>query len=210
MRAYLYVLDTLADWEVGYLTAELHSGRYLDPGRGKVELVRIGATSESVTTMGGLRIVPEACFADIAFAAGDLLLLPGADTWQERAHGAMLTALPSLLEAGVVVAAICGATTALASAGILDHRDHTSNDASFLRMFSPGYHGAERYQERPVVVDGTLITASGLAPLEFAEAVFRTTGVMRRVTLDAWYQLHKTGAPRFFHALMESMAAGAG
>ena len=210
MRAYLYVLDTLADWEVGYLTAELHSGRYLDPEQGGVVLARIGATVAPVTTMGGMRIAPEACFADVTFAAGDLLLLPGADTWQDGTHGAMLAALPSLLEAGVVVAAICGATTALASAGILDHRDHTSNDATFLRMFSPGYHGADRYQERPAVVDGTLITASGLAPLEFAEAVFRTTGVMRPATLGAWYQLHKTGAPGFFHALMESMAAGAG
>lgn len=28
-RIYLYVLDTLADWEPGYILAELHSGRYL-------------------------------------------------------------------------------------------------------------------------------------------------------------------------------------
>ena len=25
---YVYVLDTLADWEIGYVTAELHSGRF--------------------------------------------------------------------------------------------------------------------------------------------------------------------------------------
>lgn len=25
---YLYVLDTMADWEAGYVIAELHSGRY--------------------------------------------------------------------------------------------------------------------------------------------------------------------------------------
>jgi len=30
MKAYLYILNTLADWEIGYLTAELNSGRYLD------------------------------------------------------------------------------------------------------------------------------------------------------------------------------------
>ena len=31
--AYLYVLDTLADWEPGFLTAELNSGRYFaEPG----------------------------------------------------------------------------------------------------------------------------------------------------------------------------------
>lgn len=26
---YVYVLDTLADWELGYITSELHSGRFL-------------------------------------------------------------------------------------------------------------------------------------------------------------------------------------
>ena len=26
---YVYVLDTLADWELGYVTAELNSGRFL-------------------------------------------------------------------------------------------------------------------------------------------------------------------------------------
>lgn len=25
---YIYVLDTLADWELGYVTAELNSGRF--------------------------------------------------------------------------------------------------------------------------------------------------------------------------------------
>ena len=25
---YVYVLDTLADWELGYVTAEVHSGRF--------------------------------------------------------------------------------------------------------------------------------------------------------------------------------------
>ena len=25
---YVYVLDTLADWELGYITSELHSGRF--------------------------------------------------------------------------------------------------------------------------------------------------------------------------------------
>ncbi|WP_274542687.1 hypothetical protein [Aminivibrio pyruvatiphilus] len=29
MKAYLDVLDSLADREIGYITAELHSGRFL-------------------------------------------------------------------------------------------------------------------------------------------------------------------------------------
>lgn len=29
---YLYVFDTMADWEIGYVTAELKSGRYYKRG----------------------------------------------------------------------------------------------------------------------------------------------------------------------------------
>lgn len=29
---YLYVFDTMSDWEIGYLTAELNSGRYFKKG----------------------------------------------------------------------------------------------------------------------------------------------------------------------------------
>lgn len=204
MKAYLYVLDTLADWEIGYLAAELHSGRFLADG--PVPLHRIGAATAPVTSMGGTALTPEASFAEIGFAAGDCLILPGADTWLDGSHGALLAALPALLDAGVVVAAICGATFALAAAGILDRRHHTSNDCSLLQYVAPGYAGAAYYREETVVTDGPLITAGGFAPLEFAHAVFRRTGVMRPAVLDAWYRLHATREPRCYHALMAALA----
>lgn len=34
---YLYVFDTMADWEIGYLTAELNSGRYYKKGAGPIK-----------------------------------------------------------------------------------------------------------------------------------------------------------------------------
>ena len=33
MTIYIYALDTLADWELGYVTAELNSGRFFRAGR---------------------------------------------------------------------------------------------------------------------------------------------------------------------------------
>ena len=35
---YVYVLDTLADWELGYVTAELNSGRFFRKGAQRVSL----------------------------------------------------------------------------------------------------------------------------------------------------------------------------
>ena len=69
MTAYVYAMDTLADWEIGHVTAELHSGQFF-----KVD-------------------APE----------------------------------------------VCGKTVALAGAGLLDDRPHTSNGEGFLDMMCPGY-----------------------------------------------------------------------
>ena len=203
-RCYLYVLNTLADWEIGHITAELKSGRYMRPDR-TLELVTIGNTRDAVKTMGGFSITPDMTVEEAGFREGDVLILPGGDTWAEKDNGRVLDLLPALLEKKILVAAICGATAALAERGILDKRRHTSNDKEFLKMFCPGYRGSEHYVETAVAVDDNLITASGLAPLEFSYEIFRKTNVMKTDTLEAWYGLFRTREPQYFYSLMESL-----
>ena len=57
---YVYVLDTLADWEIGYVTAELNSGRYFKKGAERVSLKYVGCSEKAVTTMGGVTNAVEA------------------------------------------------------------------------------------------------------------------------------------------------------
>ena len=204
MNIYLYVLDTVSDWEIGYLTAELYSRRFLDRSV-NFAFTKISASGKSVTSMGGIGIVPDCALADVRFAAGDVLILPGADTWMSEEHKTVLDMVPGLLESGTTVAAICGATIALAGRGFLNGRKHTSNDKGFLVSMFPGY-SAENYMDLPAVTDGNLITATGLAPLEFSYEVFRKAGVMKAETAEAWFGLHKTRTPECFFALMNSVA----
>ena len=206
MNIYLYVLDTLADWEIGYLTAELNSRRFLDPSAA-FSLKKISASANPVTTMGGITIVPDCALADVRFAAGDVLILPGADTWMNDEHRLVLAMVPALLDTGTTVAAICGATIALAACGVLNSRRHTSNDKGFLVSQFPQY-SAENFIELPAVIDGNLITATGLAPLEFSYEVLRKAGVMKAETAEAWFGLHKTRTPETFFALMNSISKG--
>jgi putative intracellular protease/amidase len=207
MNAYLYVLNTLADWEVGYITAELNSGRFLDPTKPSPTLMKIGNTLAPITTMGGMTITPEVSINNVLFHEGDLLILPGADTWLEDANTKILEIVSDLLQNNVIIAAICGATIALAHSGLLNQRYHTSNDKALLTMMCPDYAGEAYYVNQPVVTDQNVITASGLAPLDFSYEVFKHTQVMRPDTLEAWYQLYTTKEPRFFFALMESLNA---
>jgi len=155
--------------------------------------------------MGGVHLTPEILIRDIHPVLGDVLVLPGADTWLDTAQVSPLKVAGRLLDEGILVAAICGATLGLANAGLLDKRPHTSNDPAALKMFCPDYRGEKYYVNEPAVTAGNLITASGLAPVEYAYHIFRSLDVMAPATLEAWHGLFTTRQPEYFHALMGSL-----
>ena len=103
---------------------------------------------------------------------------------------------------GTTVCAICGATAALAGAGLLDNRPHTSNGPGFLEMFAPGYQGQDFYVDQPSVADDNLITAGSTGGLLWAKQIIERLGVFQADTLDAWYAYFNTGKPEHFYALM--------
>ncbi|SMP63802.1 type 1 glutamine amidotransferase family protein [Anoxynatronum buryatiense] len=203
-KGYIYVLDTLADWEIGFITAELNSGRYFAENT-KFELIMIGNSLKPIKTMGGITITPDMDINQVIFKEGDLLVLPGADTWMDEKNKNILEMVSNVINQKVIVAAICGATAALAQNGLLDNRKHTSNDKDYLKMSCPGYAGSHHYINAATVVDDNVITATGLAPLEFAYEVFKKIKVMKSDTVEAWYHLYQTRESRYFYSLMESM-----
>ena len=205
MKVYIYILNTLADWEISYLTAELNSGRYLDKTKPSVELIKIGNTTEPIKTMGGIIFSPDESIDNIRFKEDDLLILPGADTWMEEENKKIIDIVSGIINEKVIIAAICGATFALANKGILNNRNHTSNDMEVLKMFCPEYTGENFYLNQPAVTDDNLITASGITPFEFSYEVLKRINVMKAETLKAWYQLYKTNESKYFYTLMESL-----
>lgn len=207
---YVYVLDTLADWELGYVTAELHSGRFFKEGAPRVSLKTAGHSKEPIHTMGGLTIVPDCLVDDIEVSETSVLLLSGANTWNDPKHRAVMEKASEFLAAGATVGAICGATAALASLGLLDRRPHTSNGPGFLEMVSPGYQGQNFYLDKPSVADRNLITAGSAGALLWAKQIIRHLGVFGTDTLESWYEYFSTGKPEHFFALMGSLPSGNG
>jgi len=203
---YLYVFDTMSDWEIGYLTAELNSGRYFSQGIAPLKIATIGIERTPVTTMGGLKIIPDLKVDECSLESIAALILPGGNTWTEAVHAPILNMADACLQEGIVVGAICGATMGLAQAGLLNKRWHTSNDLSYLKMVCPSYQGGEYYKEESAVTDGSLVTASGVAPLEFSVHVLKVLDVFTPKTLAAWYQLNKTQESKYFYELMESLS----
>ena len=194
-NVYLYVFDTMADWEASFAIAGINNPRFQKhPGRYRV--VTVGATREPITTMGGLRLVPDICLGELNPDRAAMLILPGGDTWESGANRNAIDLARVFFVESVPIAAICGATQALACAGMLDDFHHTSNSREYLA--ATGYRGGKFYCDVPAITDEGVITASGTAPLEFAREIFRTLDLYSESSLEAWYALFKFGdASRF-------------
>ena len=95
-KVYLYVFDTMSDWEASYLIAELNSGRYFKKGLAPLEVITVGIDSNPVTTMGGLKILPSISIDECMLKSADVLILPGGNTWTEAIHEPMLKKLLKL------------------------------------------------------------------------------------------------------------------
>jgi putative intracellular protease/amidase len=203
MNVFLYVLDTLADWEISSLIAEINSGRYLKKSIEKPQIIKVGNNLNPIKTMGGIEIIPDISVDNMDLKNGDLVVLPGADTWQNGNNQKIIDRINGNMD--ITIAAICGATMALADNGILDTKRHTSNDKGYLKMVCKKYNGEKLYENKPVVVDENLITATGIAPLEFAFEVIKKLDVMENNTLNAWYNLYKTQETKYFFELMNSL-----
>lgn len=207
---YVYILDTLADWELGHVISELNSGRFFKKDAQRVSLKTVSYSKEPIKTMGGMKIVPDCSIDDIAVSETNVLLLPGADTWNDPKHGAIIEKATEFLALGATVCAICGATAALANFGLLDNRPHTSNGAGFLEMVSPGYKGQRFYIDKPSVADNNLITASSTGALLWAKQIIEHLDVFQSDTLESWYEYFSTGEPKHFFALMQTLPSGNG
>ena len=58
---------------------------------------------------------------------------------------------------------------------------------------SPDYSGDDLYLEQLAVTGGNVITASGIAPIEFAREVFSMLKIFDETTTEKWFQLFRNG-----------------
>jgi putative intracellular protease/amidase len=195
--AHIAIYDTLADWEPGHLLAELHTGRFTGT---RFDVVTVAESLDPITTMGGVRMLPDMLIAELDPAGSDVLVLPGGELWDGGGGEAFAAAAARFLDAGVPVAAICGATAGLARAGLLDERRHTSAAAEYLA--ATGYAGGDDYVDERAVVDRDLITAGPQSPVQFARAVLDRLGLASESRLEAYEAVFHRGDAAAFPALM--------
>ena len=199
MIAHIALYDTIADWEFGHLLAELRTGRFTGT---PFTVVTVAETAAPVTSMGGVRMLPDITLAELDPADSALFVLPGADLWDQGGGAPFAAAAKRFLDAGVPVAAICGATAGLARAGVLDERSHTSAAPEYLAY--TGYTGGAHYVDARAVIDGDLITAGPDSPVQFARATLERLGLASEQRLEAYEAVFDRGDASAFPALMQA------
>jgi putative intracellular protease/amidase len=184
---HVLVFDGFADWEPAHALAELRRS-------GNRSVVAVGFEGEPVASMGGMRVIPDRALGDLRPSEMEILILPGGDFWESTYPQTELNrVLTDAIAADVPIAAICAGTLAVARAGLLDDRRHTSNMPGYIAEHVPQYSGAALYEAVPAVSDRGVITASGLAPVEFARAIFKQLKIFSAADEELWFDMFRHG-----------------
>lgn len=203
--AYLYVLDTISDWEPGYAIAELHSGRFFkEPGR-RVPVRTVSVGTQPVTTMGGVEITPEVLVSDVSPENTAVLF------WRGRTPGARRSTTPCCTRPRS-----CSTPAPMSPRSVgppapspmpeFSTIARTRATARSTSRWSPrNYRGQTHYVDARAVADGNLITADSSGQLLWAKHILERPGVLSDESLEAWYRYFDTGDAQHFFTLMRSL-----
>jgi putative intracellular protease/amidase len=181
------VFDGFADWEPAFALTGLRRW-------GKLPVTTVGYGVDPITSMGGIRVLPDLAITDLQIDMARLFLMPGGDAWlQDKPPEPLRNVLNRLEGRGIPIAAICAATTALARMGFFRNRRHTSNGKDFLNRHAPGYESAAHYVDQLAVRDRGVITASGLGAVEFAKEIFAELGIFGEADLRLYEDMYRHG-----------------
>lgn len=184
--AVVYLHSGLADWESSFVLPELKKAGY--------EIRTVATVRTPIETMGGLKITPDLLVSEIRDTRPNLLVLPGGDSWSDPFNNSeIISFIPSFLYDGTMVAAICGAVTALARIGILNNIRHTSNYLPTLKEMAPTYSGESLHTNNLAEYEKNVITASGIGALEFTYQILKSLGVYDGKKADEWLNFYKNG-----------------
>lgn len=185
-KIFVFLFEGFSDWEIAFLTPEIKKSE-------KFDLIYFSEKGNPISSMGGLQIRPDRALKEITPESIDLLILPGGTAWEKGENEGIQQLTKTVFESGKTVAAICAATTYLGQLGILDNSRHTSNDLNYLKAIAPNYRGEKNYENTLATRDNNLITANGIAPIEFAKEIFMNIKLYDSDHIEKWFQLFKNG-----------------
>ncbi|WP_174612752.1 DJ-1/PfpI family protein [Virgibacillus ihumii] len=156
MKALFFLYDGYVDWEISPLSYMLNISN--------VE-VKTAALSDEVVHAGNFRVKADMLVEACNPADYDILVMPGGGPAPVVEEERLLDLIRAFEKQGRWIAAICGAPTFLAAAGVL--RDRNFSTSVDDEQEYADYFKGTNLSETDVTVSENLITAEGNAYIEF-------------------------------------------
>ena len=185
-KIFIFLFDGYSDWEIAYLSPEIQKSEEFD-------LIYFSKDGNPVSSRGGLSVSPSMSLSEIKVDDVFMLILPGGTAWEKREKQEIDLFVKRLFAERKIIAGICAATAYLGEQGILDHLKHTSNALFYLKAVAPQYLGEKNYIDSLAVTDDNIITANGIASIEFAREIFEKLELYSTNEIEKWFQLFKNG-----------------
>lgn len=196
MKKILYViLEQWADWELAYISSAVNM-----LGNGKFENKTLSLTKDAVTSIGGIKCLPDYDIQSVP-SEYDALILIGGMSWHNENAMQIKPLIDACIKKDKVLGAICDACRFLGSVGALNNAKHTANDLNELKQYTV-YTNEQDFIHRQAVSDNNVITANGTATLEFAREILKALSIASDEQIKGWYDFHKLG---FYNAAMPRM-----
>ncbi|MDE5794470.1 MAG: DJ-1/PfpI family protein [Muribaculaceae bacterium] len=190
----LYVLlPDFASHEMVYLMEVISSDDTQLKANPKYVNKIVAPTMESVTAIGGFRVLPDYSFENMPedFAA---LVLIGGYGWLTPIADMVAPIVRKTLEKGKIAGAICNGASFMAKHGFLNGVKHTGNGIEQLRLWgAENYTNSEGYIHEQAVSDGNIVTANGSGALEFTKELLLLLENDTPERIEMYYQFNKQG-----------------
>ena len=186
------VLNDFADWEGAYIATCLNLG--VKPGSPIPYTVKTCSTSkEPIRSLGGFKVIPDYEISDLPDDYAGLVLIGGMHWFSAEAEE-VVPIVKKALDDKKLVAAICNASVFLGMHGFLNHVKHTSNTLDYLKNNAgPQYTGEANYLNKQAVRDGLIVTANGIAALEFCREILLALKADTPENIEESYLYYKNG-----------------
>lgn len=161
----VFIFDGMADYEITFINHLLCTDA-------KKEIITISYEDKIIKGKSGLLYKPEKLINNIIGEDVEGLIIPGG--WFNKFHSNLIELINKLNSEGKLLAGICGTgTMALAKAGVLNNVKYTTPIKEWTEEHVYKYgeedpFPREMYTEQRVVRDSNIITAQGVAFIDFA------------------------------------------
>lgn len=161
----VFIFDGMTDYEITFVTHLLGA----DAGK---EIITISYVDEIIEGRSGFLYKPSKLVTDVLYEDVEGIIIPGG--WYGYAKPELMELLNNLNSKGKLISAICGAGTVfLAKAGVLKNVTYTTPAVDWTQKYIEVFGEKDPFPRESfvlerVVRDGNIITAQGIAFIDFA------------------------------------------